>query len=164
MYDGENTMLLGDYYCDEVAGGLTEDAYEPKLWDDLWDRDELANAVYNTGDEWMKELKPEDRERVIDRLGDYLGWMMIGSDFPFDKDREEKYKPGCVALVRGMLNDAGYGTENMIWKLLARMFRDDGFDSSDEEIIFFRWFKKKYEGESWTWVRRTLHIDDELKM
>lgn len=152
MYDGENTMLLGDYYCDEVAGGVTEDEDKlPEHWDDTWDRKGLAWAVFNVGDTWFEEMKPADRECVIDRLADFLGFALMGYDFAWDADASAKYKAGCVTVVRGMLNP-GYDAEDMVWKWLARMFADDDFDSSDEESSFFEWFKKKYEDESWSWV------------
>lgn len=162
MYDGENTMLLTG---PEFTGGLTEDEDQlPKSWDDTWDRDELANAVFNVGDLWLKEMKWQDEERVLNRLADYLGCALLGRDFPYEPEYALKYRAACSALVYGMRADSGYDTEDMIWKWLARMFRDDDFDSSNEESAFFDWFKKKYEDESWSWVRRTQHIETELKV
>ena len=160
-YNGENIMLLTG---PEFTGGIEDDEDQlPKSWDDTWDRDELANAVYNTGDEWLKGLKPEDRERVYDRLADFLGFALMDYDFAWNADAAEKYKSGCVTVVRGMLKP-GYYAEDMIWKWLARMFRDDEFDSSDEESSFFEWFKKRFEDDSWSWVRRTQHIEHDLKI
>lgn len=154
MYDGENTMLVDD----------DERDYQPKSWDDKWERDELAEAVYNLGGLWLKEMKWRDEERVLDRLANYVGCALLGRDFANEPEYGLKYRAACSALVHGMRFDSGYDTEDMIWKWLARMFRDDDFDSSDEESAFFDWFKRKREDTGWSWVFPTIHIEYDLKV
>lgn len=156
MYDGENAMLVDSIFNAEFTGGLEDDEERrPEHWQDCWTDCNIGCAAYNVGDLWLEEMKPEDRERLFDRMADYLGWILMEYDFTEQTYWGEVYKPSLTKAVRGMY-ESNASTE-AFWKLLGRMFADRDFDSDTEKSRFFDWFRKTYEDESWSWVE----VDEE---
>ena len=138
MYDGENTLLMGRAFYDYEDEDET--VKKPDSWGDIWDREVLALALLEEAEPWLDEMKPRDRETVIEHMALYIGSEWCEANLSRYPAWGGDLKAACNRLAREFVETG------LARRLLARMALDGVFDEENE---FFDWFWENFGDPDW---------------
>ena len=150
MYDGENTLLMGRPFYDDEEG---ETVKKPDSWGDIWTRTELALALLEEAETWLDEMKPRDRETVIEHMALYIGSEWCELDLSRNPALYD-LKGACIRIAREFVETG------LARRLLARMALDDVFDEENE---FFDWFWEEFGDPDWVHHTNSTKMREETR-
>lgn len=151
MYDGENTLLMGRPFYDDEEG---ETVKKPDSWQDIWTRTELALALLEEAEPWLDEMKPEDRETVIEDMALYIGTELFDANLSLYPAWGGDLKDACIRIAREFVETG------LARRLLARMALDGVFDEENE---FFDWFWENFGDPDWVHHTNSTKMREETR-